>query len=208
MGKVRGQGTWRSQWPRERVGKPSLFFGSTSLLLRCAWERAWDWLLESGTPGPSQPRASPCREGGPGGWVVQQGGGEWGSPSPQPPHRAVLGGNETSSCVCLPQKCTRRREPKPTHARIGAPTRACTLTGTSVHAPKHGWARKHVCVVWTHHTPPPPNPGCAAEPSIAVLFCVTVTKSPEKPFLAPPEPGVPPLQGWRAARGWWVSGLG
>lgn len=65
----------------------------------------------------------------------------------QPPRRAVLGGNETSSCICLHQKCTHRCKPEPTHARISAPTRACTRIGAPKLTHTHRQGCKHACMV-------------------------------------------------------------
>lgn len=104
---------------------------------------------------------------GPGRSAQDRGGGEQAHPCTAPRAARARGGNETSSCICLHQKCTHRCKPKPTHARISAPTRARTRIDTPVHAHEHRRVCKHgVCT----HVPMPTCTPSTHKPRINVLF--------------------------------------
>lgn len=126
---------------------------------------------------------------GPGRSAQDRGGGEQAHPCTAPRAARARGGNETSSCICLHQKCTHRCKPKPTHARISAPTRARTRIDTPVHAHEHRRVCKHgVCT----HVPMPTCTPSTHKPSINVLFsgCGGGKTQPTR---------LPAAQGWNAA---------
>lgn len=142
IGKVRGQSQGDPSGRGERVAKPSLFLGSAPLLLQHVGRNLGP------TAGVGHPRAFAVPRF-PRSLACSFSIGEVGNGLvlAQPLSRAVLGGNETSSCISLHQKCTHRCKPKPTHPHISAPTRACTRISTPVHAHKHRRACKHGCTV-------------------------------------------------------------